>query len=114
MASIGARNRRVTIEQAAESAGAARFPVETWTPLATVWASLTPASGRERYANDQLSAPFDTRWEVPYAADWDPELVDVAKTRRLVYEGRTYDIVYAERTGMKREDVAFVTLGRQG
>lgn len=110
----GKRNRLITIEQVADSVDSSGFPVETWTPLAVVWAALTPESGQERYAGNQLTAPFETRWDVPYKADWDPELVDVCKVRRLVYEGRAYDIRHAERTGMKREDVVFVTLARQG
>lgn len=114
MAPSGKRNRRIVIEQVADSTGGSGFPVETWTPLATVWASVAPESGQERYAGNQLAAPFQTRWEVPYSAAWDPELVDVAKQRRLFYEGRAYDILHAERTGMKREDVAFMTLARQG
>lgn len=114
MAPSGKRNRRVAIYALTQSTGTSGFPKEDPTPLATVWASREDVAGDERYANDQLSAPFTTKWEVPYSALWDPELVDVAKTRRLVYEGRRYDIVRGERTGLKRDDIALWTLARQG
>lgn len=113
MAASGARDRLVTIQAMAASVGSSGFPVETWTDLSAVWASRMDARGGERYRADQLSAPFDTRWEVPYSAEWDPELVEVPKVRRLVHEGRAHDIVWAEQMGRK-QGIALMTLARQG
>lgn len=113
MAEAGKRDRRVTIQAMAPSVGGSGFPVETWTDLSTVWASRRDTRGTERFRADQLAAPFDTRWEVPYAAEWDPELVDVAKARRIVHEGRNHDVVWGEQIGRK-QGVALMTLARQG
>jgi hypothetical protein len=49
-----------------------------------------------------VSAPYDTKWALPYSAEWDPDLVDVRKTRRLVVGGRIHDIVAAQELGRKR------------
>src|SRR5688572_13572459 len=112
-ASSGQRDRLVTIQQITQSAGSSGFPVETWTDLETVWMSKRERVSQEEFQAHQLSAPVETRWEAPYAADWDPDLVDVPKVRRLVYQGRTYDIRHAEH--VERElGVAFLTLARHG
>ena len=91
----GQRDKEVTIEQAAGASGSGGFPTSTWTTLSTVWASKIDLRGSERFQADQLSSRYDTRWEVPYQADMDPDLVDVPTTRRLIYQGRTHDIVSA-------------------
>lgn len=70
-------------------------PVETWSTLvAHVFMRRIDVSGGERYQAAQTSAPYTTRWEMPYRPDMDPDLVDVAKLRRLNYKGRVYDIVH--------------------
>lgn len=103
----GERDRLVTIQQAATAD--AGFPTETWTALVDAWMGKQQISGRERFAAAQVSAPFDTRWEMAYRADMDPELVDVPKARRLVYQGRVHDIVSADLIG-RRDGVELLTL----
>lgn len=100
--SSGERNKLITIQQLTESAGASGFPVETWSTLATAIASRRPLGGRERVTADQVSAPFDTQWQIPYRPDMDPDLLNVTKVRRLVIEGRVHDIVSASPVGQKR------------
>lgn len=114
MAEAGTRDRRLTLYAVSDSAGSSGFPVETLTLITTVWASRADVAGDERFANDQLSAPFTTKWIVPYSEQWDPELVNVCKTRWASFEGRFYDIVRAERTGRQHDDIALWTLARQG
>lgn len=112
----GARDRWVTIQQMQASSGSSKFPVETWTDLSRVWMrreEVRQETTKEEFGAHQLSAPFETRWDAPYSADWDPDLIDVSKVRRLVSEGRTYDIRHAEHLDRKR-GVAFITLARQG
>src|SRR5678816_2145210 len=100
----GRRTRLVSIQKLTQGKGASGFPVESWTtetPI-SVLASKDDAGGRERFVANQLSSPFDTIWQIPYLADMDPELVNVPKTRRLVYQSRVYDIVSAEMIGLRR------------
>lgn len=105
----GARDRQVTIQQGADSKGGSNFPVETWTDLAVVWAAKKEVRGLERFVADQVSAPFDAKWEIPYVASMDPDLIDVPKTRRLVVKGRVHDIVAAAEIG-RRQAIELTTL----
>ena len=106
----GELDRRITIQQRAEGLGSSGFPEPVWTDLATVYASKQDATATERFAaNQQAAARFDSRWETPYRTDIDPDIVDVPKNRRVVYRGRTYDIVSASMIGM-RQGVELMTI----
>ena len=105
----GERDRRVVIEALTETVGTSGRPVEGWTSLCTTWAKRDDLKGSERFAAAQISAPFNVRWELPYASSYDPELMDVTKTRRLVYQGRVHDVVAASVIG-RREGVELLTL----
>lgn len=110
----GARDRRVTIQQLVETKGTSGFPVEDWIPLIDMDASRAEVSGFERFvAAAQLSAPYETRWGIDYRPDMDPDLVDVPKKRRVVYQGRVHDIVAAELVG-REMGVELLTLSRRG
>lgn len=109
----GERDRRVTIQQAADTEDTTGFPQQTWTTLTTVFMRKVDASGRERFVAQQLSSPYDSQWEMSYRADMDPDLLDVSKFRRLVYKGRTFDIVNASLIG-RNEGIELLTLARQG
>ena len=107
---LGAMDRAVEIQQLTESAGSSGMPVETWATLyPQAWMSKQEMSGRERFAANQLTAPGTARWVMRYAADMDPDLVNVPKTRRLVYGGSTYDIVSASHLGRK-DGIELMTL----
>lgn len=95
----GAMDREVVIQQLTEPESASGFPVETWTTLDTVWMEKLAVTGSERFRAAQLSAPIDVRWRCYYREDLDPDSVDVAKTRRLLYQGRVYDITAAIEIG---------------
>lgn len=109
-AAAGARDRLVTIQTLTEGTGASRYPTETWSDLATVWAYKEDISGMERFAENQVSAPYGTRWTIPWMDAMDPDTVSVPKTRRLVVNGRVHDIVAAKeldrRGGIELQTVA--------
>jgi hypothetical protein len=65
--------------------------------------------GNERLMAAQLAAGFDTKWQLQWRDDMDPDYVNVPKTRRLVYRGRAYDIVQAVEIG-RREGIALMTI----
>lgn len=112
----GERDRAVTIEQMTSSSGTTGYPVETWTTLVTpVWMRKLETRGNERFSagGAQVTAAADTQWEMGYRADMDPELVDVPKLRRLVYQGRVYNIEAASMIG-RREGVELLTLAKVG
>ena len=105
----GERDRHVRIEQLTDAQGTSGRPIEQWTPLCTTWAKRDDLKGSERFEADQVSSRVDVRWELPYAPALDPELVDVQKTRRLVHQGRVFDVVSAAVIG-RREGVEWLTL----
>lgn len=75
-------------------------PVENFTDmLPKVWMAKKVVSEGERFAErfaaNQLSARVWTEWNMPYQANMDPDAIDVPKLRRLVYQGRVYDIASA-------------------
>jgi len=100
----GIRNRQVTIQVLTETKGSSGYPVENWTTATpiVVQASKDDETGEERFAANQTTAPFDTTWQIPYLASMDPELVNVPKTRRVLYQGRVHDIVSANLLGLHR------------
>jgi head-tail adaptor len=109
----GRRDRYVTIEEAAASSGTTGYPVETWTVLARAWMSREDLVANERFTGTQDSAFQDTRWQMDYLASMDPELVDVAKLRRLNYSGRIFNIRSASVIGLKRA-IELITLAKVG
>jgi SPP1 family predicted phage head-tail adaptor len=110
-AASGARDRLVTIQALTEGKGDSNFPVDTWEDLAEVWAHKEDASARERFSftANQETAPYDTRWTIPFMDAMDPELVNVRKARRLIVKGRVHDIVGATEIG-RREGLELQTL----
>lgn len=105
----GLRDRPVTIEARIATTGPSGFPVESWVTVATLYAFRRDTTGRERFAGDQTTAPYDTVWEVNYTAALDPQTVDVPTTRRLMAAGRVYDIVAAAVIG-PRQGIELTTL----
>jgi head-tail adaptor len=103
----GQRYTLVAIEQlTSETSGG--FPVETWTTLDSWWVNKRDLRADERFVSNRESAFAETQWHGPYRADMDPDLVDVQKVRRLVYQGRTHDIVAATR--IERRAIELLTL----
>lgn len=108
----GNLDREVEIQQltVAESG----YPIETWQTLDDlVWMSRQDLRGRESFRTAQLSAAFDTRWEMHWREDMDPDIVDVPNKRRLLYRGRVYDITAAIEIG-RQEGIALFTLAASG
>ena len=111
--SVGQRDRQVTIQQVTETRGASKAPVESWADLATVPMSKEDRGSRERLAAGQTTAALDSVFTLYYRADMDPERVDVAKRRRLVFQGRVYGITFGRLLDGGR-DIELVTLAAGG
>lgn len=113
----GLRDRIVTIQQrpATDAVDTEGAPIDgPWTTLvASMPAAKGDVSGWERVRANQTSARYDTRWEINYRLDMDPELVDVAKLRRLLVNGRVHDIVAASEIG-RRDGIELLTIAHVG
>jgi hypothetical protein len=109
----GLRDRIVTIQQRSNSDVAdedSGEPVEMWTTLvSSMPAAKIDIAAWERFKADQTAARYDTKWEMNYRLDMDPELVDVPKTRRLVVNGRYHDIVACFEIG-RRAGIEVLTM----
>lgn len=96
---IGELVHPVTIQQLTDGVDGSGAPAEAWATLTDAWMGRRQARsgrGEERFRADQLSAGTVIEWTMRYVASMDPDLVDVPKTRRLLYQGRSYDIIAAE------------------
>ena len=112
----GARDKWVYLVPITDSTGSSGFPVETdaiSSQWIGVWASREDVGGRERFAAQQVSAPYDTRWGLPYAAAFDPDVVNVPKVFALMHKSRRHDIVAAQVIG-RSGGVELLTLARNG
>ncbi len=101
----GTRDKLVTLQRIAAAVATSGMPVEGTGTTFQLWAARNDLTNsgwsRERNAGDQVSARLETEWALPYRADLDPELVDVCAAFRLVYQGRTHDVVIASLIGRK-------------
>lgn len=96
---VGELVHEVTIQGLTDGVDASGAPLETWADLFCAWASregMRGERGGEAMTGDQLVASQITRWIMRYDENLDPDLVDLPKTRRLVYRGRIYDIIEAD------------------
>lgn len=112
----GALDRRVTIQYRTDGSSTSGFGVvEDWTTTQSVpvYMARIPLFGMERVHGQQVSAKFDTRWVMHYRTDMDPDTVDVAKDRRLVYQGRVYNITGAQMLGHKA-GIELTTIAKVG
>ncbi len=100
--SAGRRDKQIRLEQGTKENGRSTRPVMRWDLLDDVWAHQAVASGSERFRASQIEAVFDTTFTIPYRADMDPDRVDVPTLRRVVFEGRAFDIVFARQVGRRR------------
>lgn len=84
----GSLDRRIVIERATLIRDAMNEQVETWTPLATVWASATPVRDGERFADGEVRSLITMRFQVR----WSNAVANLDERDRLRFDGRTYDI----------------------
>lgn len=90
--SAGKLDRRLRLERATtiQDAGSGQ-DVETWQLLATVWGSWRRASARETLASAEVTAAVTDIFEVR----WSQQVRELGPKDRVVYDGKTYDIVEA-------------------
>lgn len=114
----GDLDREVLIQQLADddalanSEDASGFPVERWIPLDIVWLQRMTTTGAEKFRAAQLSAAIETRWQLHWRDDMDPDAIDVPKKRRLVFQDRIYDITAAAEIG-RQEGIELTTLASE-
>ena len=92
--SSGDLRRRITIQRPSVTMDSYGQPVTTWTDVATVWAAIEPATGRELLAAQAMNLEQPTtitiRWQSVFSS---PKAM---AAMRAVYNGRIYNIHSAE------------------
>jgi SPP1 family predicted phage head-tail adaptor len=99
-------DRTVTIERAAvtQDEGSGEN-VETWSTLASVQAEYKPASDGEKVQAGEVASTLMARFVVRY----DSAISNVNPKDRLVFEGRTFDIVGAKEVAGTRRALIEIT-----
>lgn len=63
---IGRLDKRVVLERFTTGSDEIGQPIETWEPLATVWAAVEPLNGREFFAAGSAQSEVTTRIRIRY------------------------------------------------
>jgi SPP1 family predicted phage head-tail adaptor len=71
---IGALNRRVVLEAVMRTPDGAGGAVESWTPVATLFATLRAVSGGESFAQDRTAGRVTHEIVIRYRADVTPAM----------------------------------------
>ncbi len=97
MVDAGAMRHQVRIEQRSTTQDAAGEPVNTWTLFAERRAELVRAPGREIWASAQRNGRVPVVFRLRYLAGVLPQM-------RLVFDGRTHNILSAvDQAGREEE-----------
>lgn len=94
----GDLDRRITILRATTvtDPGSGQ-QIETWGPLATVWASWRRASAREQLAASEISAEVTDVFTVR----WTETTATITPLDRVEYQGRKYNLAEATELGRR-------------
>lgn len=84
---IGKLRQRITIQEYVATRDSFGAEVPAWTDVATVWASVTPVSGKEYFASAQVNAEVTTKITMRYLAGITP------KMRVVFEEARTFEVI---------------------
>ena len=82
---LGKLRHRLRIEAPTQSAGEGGGATLAWETIANVWAEILPASGREVFISDGISARVTHEVRLRYRADLVPAM-------RFIASGQTLDI----------------------
>lgn len=100
----GKLRHRVTVERPQEAAGAYGEAQVSWEPMATVWASVEPVSGREFFAAAQVQTDITHRVRMRYLAGVTPKhrirfgerLLDVRLVRNIEERNAELELLCVE------------------
>lgn len=96
----GNLDRRIAIERYSLTRNADNEPEEAWAEIGKRWASKKDVSDGEKLRAAEVGAMVTTRFQVR----WDSLTLTLTAADRLVYDGKTYDIVGTKELG-RREGI---------
>ncbi|WP_366923873.1 phage head closure protein [Metallumcola ferriviriculae] len=83
---IGKLRHRVTIQEYVASRDSFGAENPEWIDLKTVWANVSPVSGKEYFASQQLSAEITTKIMMRYRPGITPKM-------RVIFDDRIFEII---------------------
>jgi SPP1 family predicted phage head-tail adaptor len=86
----GILDRRVTIDRNVTTQDSSGDPVADWQEVATVWAKITPLTGREGDIDGSILAEADTRIRLRYS----PVTATLSPVNRIRYVGKYATTIY--------------------
>ncbi len=92
----GALRNRLVIEQVTETRDGFGQAIETWATFATVWGSLEPLGGRERFLAAQTHAEATYRSRIRFLEGLTPKM-------RVRFADKLYNITHIADDGRRRE-----------
>ena len=96
----GKLDQRVTVERFSRTEDELGQPIETWAPLFTCWAEVSPLLGREYLAAAALVSEVTARIRMRYRPG-------ITSQDRIIHEGKVYGITsVADVHSSRRELVA--------
>lgn len=99
---IGRLDRQITIQTATQTTDAWNHPTDTWSTLATVWATRTDRRSAEVVETAQVTGLTTTDWTIRY-------LSGVTHDARIIGDdGHTYEIRGIQEIG-RREGLRIIT-----
>ena len=105
MTQPGSLDRRITIQENTPAAvpGGSGELIDSWADLATVWAEVVPAGGREIFEAQQVGAETVAKFRIRYRGD-------ILRKMRVVYDSDNYDIAdVAEDRRFERRQFEIIT-----
>jgi len=100
-------DRRLTLQRATITYDTMNNPVETWSTLATVWASKEEINDTERLQSSEKGSAITVRFQIRYSV----RVSDLNAKDRISYGGHTYDIVGVKELG-RREGLEISAMTR--
>lgn len=99
----GKYNRRIKIQQWAETTDEFGGVIEGWEDYATVWARVEPVSGREYWQAAQVQAEGTIQVTVRTSA----KMRAVDPTYRILHDGRVLEITHIIPDDLNRGEIVF-------
>lgn len=93
----GKLDRRISIQRYGISYNADNEPIEGFTDLATVWASVQYASDGEKARAGEVAATVSVRFQTW----WSTAVSTVNPKDRVAYDGKVFDIVGVKELGRR-------------
>ncbi len=90
-------DRRITLQKYGITYNADNEPIEGFTDLATVWASVQYASDGERVRAAEVGATITIRFQIRYSST----VAGVNPKDRVVYDGKTFDVSAVKELGRR-------------